>query len=75
MATHSSILAWKVPCREEPVRYTVHGAAESDTAERLTLSASPLDLLLPTGAPGTAIRERGAGSLTATPSLQPAPRY
>ena len=28
MATHSSILAW---------RATVHGAAESDTAEQLTL--------------------------------------
>ena len=27
MATHSSILAWRIPCTEEPV----HGAAESDT--------------------------------------------
>ena len=27
MATHSSILAWRIPWREEPV----HGIAESDT--------------------------------------------
>ena len=27
MATHSSILAWRIPWTEEPV----HGAAESDT--------------------------------------------
>ena len=25
MATHSSILAWKIPWREEPGRLTVHG--------------------------------------------------
>ena len=27
MATHSSILAWKIPWTEEPGRATVHGAA------------------------------------------------
>ena len=31
MATHSSILAWRIPWTEEP-------GAESDTAEQLTLS-------------------------------------
>ena len=31
MATHSSILAWKVPWMEEPGRATVHGAAKSRT--------------------------------------------
>ena len=32
MATHSSILAWRIPRIEEPVRSTVHGVAkESDT--------------------------------------------
>ena len=38
-ATHSSILAWRIPWTEEPLvpwRATVHGAAESDTTERLT---------------------------------------
>ena len=29
-ATHSSILAWRIP-------WTVHGVAESDTTERLSL--------------------------------------
>ena len=33
MATHSSILVWKIPWREEPGRLHVHGVAESDTAE------------------------------------------
>ena len=31
MATHSRILAWRLPCTEEP-------GAESDTTEQLTLS-------------------------------------
>ena len=31
MATHSSILAWKIPWREEPGGYTVHGVAKSRT--------------------------------------------
>ena len=29
MATHSSVLAWEIPWREEPNRLQVHGAAES----------------------------------------------
>ena len=34
MATHSSILAWKIPWTEEPGGVTVHGVAkESDTTE------------------------------------------
>ena len=34
MATHSSSLAWRIPCTEEPGRQTmVHRVAESDTTE------------------------------------------
>ena len=33
MATHSSILAWRIPWTEEPGG--LHGAAESDRAEQL----------------------------------------
>ena len=36
MATHSSVLAWKIPWTEEPgygLQTPVHGAAESDTTE------------------------------------------
>ena len=33
MATHSSILAWRIPWTEEPGRNTVHRVAESDTTE------------------------------------------
>ena len=38
MATHSSILAWKIPWTEEPGRLQSMGHKESDTTERLTLS-------------------------------------
>ena len=31
MATHSSILAWKIPWMKEPGRATVHGVAKSWT--------------------------------------------
>ena len=31
MATHSSILAWKIPWAEEPKQATVHGVAKSQT--------------------------------------------
>ena len=35
MATHSSILAWKIPWTEKPGGYTPWGCKESDTTERL----------------------------------------
>ena len=36
MATHSSILAWRIQWREEPYRLQSVGSQESDTTERLT---------------------------------------
>ena len=33
MATHSSILAWRIPCTEEPGRLCLQGLKESDTTE------------------------------------------
>ena len=42
MATHSSILAWRIPWTEEPGGlHTVRGVSESDTAERLSTQHSP----------------------------------
>ena len=35
MATHSSILAWKIPWKEEPGGYSLWGHKESDTTEQL----------------------------------------
>ena len=35
MATHSSILAWRIPWTEEPVGYRPWGRKESDTTEPL----------------------------------------
>ena len=36
MATHSSILAWRIQWREETYRLQSVGSQESDTTERLT---------------------------------------
>ena len=38
MATHSSILAWRLPWTEEPGGLQSMGCKEPDTTERLTLS-------------------------------------
>ena len=35
MATHSSILAWRIPWTEDLVGYSPRGHKESDTTERL----------------------------------------
>ena len=36
MATHSTILAWRIPWTEEPGRLQSMGLQELDTTERLT---------------------------------------
>ena len=39
MATHSSVLAWRIPCTEEPGRlHPVHGSQRVDNTEWLSLS-------------------------------------
>ena len=38
MATHSSILAWRIPMDRGAWRVTVHGVAESITTEHLSIS-------------------------------------
>ena len=38
MATHSSILVWRIPWTEELGKATVERVTESDTTERLSLS-------------------------------------
>ena len=40
MATHSSILAWRIPWTQEPSSYSLWGLRESDTTKGLTLSLS-----------------------------------
>ena len=37
MATHSSVLAWRIPWTEEPGGYSPWGRKESDTTEANTL--------------------------------------
>ena len=36
MATHSSILAWRIPMDRRAWQATVHGVTESDMTERLS---------------------------------------
>ena len=45
MATHSSILAWKIPWTEELEGCSPWGHKESDTTERLTHIDSPVPTL------------------------------
>ena len=40
MATHSSILAWRIPWTEEPGGYSPWGHKESDPTKQLTLTHS-----------------------------------
>ena len=40
MATHASILAWRIPWKEEPGGMQSVGVAELDTTERLTVFLS-----------------------------------
>ena len=44
MATHSSILAWKIPWTEEPVGYIPWGHEESDMTRRMSTQAEHLKL-------------------------------
>ena len=39
MATHSNILAWRIPMGRGAWPATVHGVAESDTTEQLSMHA------------------------------------
>ena len=38
MATHSSVLSWRIPWTEEPGGYSPWGRRESDMTEQLTLA-------------------------------------
>ena len=42
MGTHSSSLAWKIPCQRSLVGYSPWGRKESDTAEQLSMHARVL---------------------------------
>ena len=75
MATHSSILAWRIPWTEEPGGLQSGGRKESDTTELLSLHFSLLDTELLTSAKKTGLSEQGpqAGSWKVrSPSWGPA---
>ena len=40
MATHSSILAWKIPWTEEPVGYGPESHKEPDVTEQMSISTN-----------------------------------
>ena len=60
MATHSSILAWKIPWTEEPVGYSPRGRKESDMTERLHFTSLYLSSNSEAGVkiPGVTFHER-----------------
>ena len=47
MATHSSILAWRIPMNRGAWRATVHAVAESDMTERLSTAQHIYNIKLP----------------------------
>ena len=47
MATHSSILAWRIPWTEEPGRLQSTGSKKLDTTEQLHLLNNTDNLLYP----------------------------
>ena len=51
MATHSSILAWRIPWTEELGGLQSTGRKDSDTTERLYFTSLPLRALLPVFVP------------------------
>ena len=56
MATHSSVLAWKIPTDRGACWAVVHGVAESDTTGRLSTAAHGFAQRRGKKAPGRAIR-------------------
>ena len=50
IATHSSILAWRIPWTEEPGGLQTMGSKELDMTEQLTLSENNLKLMDTTAA-------------------------
>ena len=46
MATHSSILAWRIPWTEEPSRLQSMGSQESDTTEQISTHTAHKEMLL-----------------------------
>ena len=43
MATHSSVLDWRIPWTEEPGRLQSMGSKESDTTERRSIHMQDLE--------------------------------
>ena len=46
MATHFSILAWRIPTDRGALQATVHGVAESDTTEQLSTAQPEVTKIL-----------------------------
>ena len=46
MATHSSILAWRIPWKGSLVGYSPWGLKESDATEHTTISLFPMSVCL-----------------------------
>ena len=47
VATHSSILSWRIPWTEEPVGYSPQGHKESDTTEQLSTAQKHTYVCMP----------------------------
>ena len=68
MATHSSILAWKIPWTEEPDRATVHGVQELNTTDRWIEIPEEVRDMYKIWRPTPLVRARGLEKMLDTPA-------
>ena len=69
MATHSSTLAWKIPCVEEPDRLQSMGSLRVDTTERLHFHFHALEKEMATHSSVLAWRISGTEEPGGLPSM------
>ena len=70
MATHSSILAWKIPWTEDPGRLQSRGCKELDTTERLHFHFHELEKEMATHSCILAWRSPGMEEPGGLPSME-----
>ena len=70
MAIHSIILAWRIPCTEEPGGYSSRGHKDLDTTEGLTVSSVQSSVVSDSVTPWVAARQASLSITNSQSSLK-----